>query len=78
MEPRIETTETKLVGVQGILPAGDFVPQLQELYQRLFDRIADIPDISPANRTIGYWQFVDQETHVHFAGVQVDTFDRFK
>ena len=78
MEPTIRTTEIKLVGVQGILPTGDFVPQLKTLYQRLFDRIADIPGISPANRTVGYWQFVDQETHVHFAGVQVDTFDHFK
>jgi len=79
MEPKIETTEIKLVGVQSILPAGgSFVLQLEKLYQRLFDRLGDIPDISPANRTIGYWHFVDNETKLHFAGVQVDTFERFK
>ena len=38
MEPRIETTEIKLVGEQSILPAGDF-----EVYEWLDGRIGQQP-----------------------------------
>jgi hypothetical protein len=78
MEPRIETTEIKLVGVQGIIRMDrSFVPDLEKLYQRLTDRLETIPDISAAHRTFGYWHFVDKETSLYFAGVQVDTLERF-
>ena len=79
MEPRIETMEVKLVGVQGIIRMDrPFVQDLEALYGRLYNRLDDISDVSPLNRTVGYWQFVDNETKVYFAGVQVDTLARFK
>jgi hypothetical protein len=79
VEPRIETTEIKLVGVQGIVRVNRrFVPDLEKLYRRLVDRLESIPDISAANRTFGYWHFVDNETRLYFAGIQVDSLDRFK
>jgi hypothetical protein len=79
VEPRIETIEVQLVGVQAIIRVDrDFVQDLEKLYARLFNRLDGIPDISPSNRTVGYWQFLDRETRVYFAGVQVDTLDRFK
>jgi hypothetical protein len=79
MEPRIETLEVKLVGVQGIIrDRDDFVTELEKTYQRLFDRLDDIPGNSSLNRTVGYWHFVDNQVKLHFAGVQVDTFQRFK
>ena len=78
MEPRIETTEIKLVGVQGIVRVDrDFGPDLRRLYQRLYDRLDTIPDISPAKRTFGYWHYIDNETRLYFAGVQVASFARF-
>jgi hypothetical protein len=71
--------EVKLVGVQGVVRVDrGFGQDLEKLYLRLYDRLDGIPDISPSNRTIGYWHFVDNETRLYFAGVQVDTFERFK
>jgi hypothetical protein len=79
MEPRIETLEVKLTGVQAIIyPGQPFVQDLEKLYGRLFDRVDGIPDVNPANRTLGYWHFVDSETRVYFCGVHVDSLDRFK
>jgi hypothetical protein len=79
MEPRIETIEVKLVGVQGIVRVDrEFVPELASLYARLFHRMDGIPDVSPANRTVGYWHFVEDQTRLYFAGVQVDSLDRFQ
>ena len=79
MEPRLETTEIKLVGVQGIVRVDrDFVQDLEKLYRRLFDRLDGLRDISPPNRTLGYWHFVDNETRLYFAGVQVHTFEHFE
>jgi hypothetical protein len=79
MEPRIETKEIKLVGVQGIVRVDrEFVQDLERLYNRLFDRLADIPDVNRAKRTVGYWQFVDTKTRVYFAGVAVDSLARFE
>ena len=79
MDPRIETVEVKLVGVQGIIRVdGHFVPELEKLYARLYDRLDQIPDLNPLNRTFGYWHFVDNETRLYFAGVQVDKLDDFK
>jgi hypothetical protein len=79
MEPRIETVEVKLAGVQGIVRVDrPFVQDLEKLYARLFDRLDGIPDICPLNRTVGYWHFVDNETRLYFAGVQVDTLERFQ
>ena len=79
MEPRIETIEAKLVGVQAVISVDrDFVQDLEKLHARLFNRLDGIPDVSSLNRTVGHWQFVDSETRVYFAGVQVDTLDRFE
>lgn len=79
MEPRIETVEVQLAGVQAILHmGGSFVQDLEALYGRLFARLGDIPDVSPQKRTVGYWQFVDRETRVYFGGVQVNSLARLK
>jgi hypothetical protein len=79
MEPRIETVEIQLAGVQAIIHVGgSFVQDLEALYGRLFARLDDIPDVSPQKRTVGYWQFVDQETRVYFCGVQVDSLADFE
>jgi hypothetical protein len=79
MEPRIETIAVKLAGVQGMLRLdGDFGPDLAALYARLFARLDDIPDVSPPRRTVGYWHFVDNQIRLYFAGVQVDTLERFE
>ena len=79
MEPRIETVKVQLVGVQAVIHmGGSFVQDLEALYSRLFSRLADIPDLSPQDRTVGYWQFVDHETRVYFCGVQVDSLAQFK
>jgi hypothetical protein len=79
MEPRIETLEVKLVGVQSIVRVDrEFISELESVYKRLFDRLDTIPDVNPSNRTIGYWHFVDNETRLYLAGIQVDTLARFK
>jgi predicted transcriptional regulator YdeE len=79
MEPRIETMEIKLVGVQAIVRVDrDFVQDLERLYSRLYDRLDEIPDISPSKRTVGYWHFIDNETRLYFSGVEVTTLERFE
>ena len=79
MEPKIETLEIKLAGVQAIIRVDcSFVADLEKVYQRLADKVAEIPDISPANRTFGYWHFVDNQTRLYFCGVQVDSLARFE
>jgi hypothetical protein len=78
LEPRTETIEVELVGVQGILRVDrDFGPDLEQLYSRLFGRLGTVPDISPTWRTVGYWRFVEDATRPHFAGVQVESFEHF-
>jgi predicted transcriptional regulator YdeE len=79
MEPRIETMEVRLVGVQGVVRVDrEFVQDLKRLYTRLFTRLDRIPDVSPAKRTVGYWQFIDHETRVYFAGVEVASLEHFE
>ena len=79
MQPRIITKEIKLVGIQSIIQGNcDLSQVLGKLYKRLFTRLGDIPDLSDSKRTVGYWHFVDNETKLYFAGIQVDTFEHFK
>ena len=79
MQPQIITREIKLIGVQKIIQGNcDLSQELGELYSRLFIRLADIPDISATSRTVGYWHFVDNETKLYFAGMEVDSFDNFR
>ena len=79
MTPRIETTRVKLVGVQGmILLGGDTGAELGALYGRLFRSLTHIPDISRPYRTVGYWHFVANKVRLYFAGIEVDSFSRFK
>ena len=79
MEPQILIQEIKLVGVQEILKGRVDLPQVPEyIYARLFARLDDIPDLSASNKTFGYWHFVDNETKLYFAGVQVDTLENVK
>jgi len=78
VEPRIETTEVKLVGVQAIIPMDrSFIEDLEKLYDRLFNKLDAIPHVSDTKRTVGYWQFVDNATRLYFAGVEVDSYDGF-
>jgi predicted transcriptional regulator YdeE len=73
MDPRIETLDTKLIGLQKVISLeGSFVADLEDLYGRLFARVDDIQHIHSANRSIGYWHFVEDLVRVYFVGIQVD------
>jgi predicted transcriptional regulator YdeE len=79
VDPRIETVQLRLVGVQGIIRMDrDVKDDLGTLYRRLFGKLRQIPDISRPHRTIGYWQFIESDVRLHFAGVEVDSFRHFK
>jgi predicted transcriptional regulator YdeE len=79
VDPRIETVQLRLVGVQGIVRLDrDHSTELGGLYRRLFSRLRQIPDISRPHRTVGYWQFVEGQVRLYFAGVEVDSFQHFK
>lgn len=78
MDPRIETIEVKLVGVQGLITMDhDVGEDLRKLCGRLFNKLDAIPHVSRSKRTVGYWHFVDNVTRLYFAGVEVDTFEDF-
>ncbi|MBD3183903.1 hypothetical protein GF312_16585, partial [Candidatus Poribacteria bacterium] len=80
MKPEIKTEDIKLVGLQAVVnfSSGDVGVILSGLTQKLFQKINDIPNKSDSKRFFGYWQFVDNNTRVYFAGVEVDSFDGFK
>ena len=79
MNPRLETTHVKLVGVQGLVRLDqDPGVELGELYGRLFGSLRQIPDIHRPYRTVGYWHFVAEKVRLYFAGIEVDSFSRFK
>lgn len=76
--PRIATAHLRLVGVQGVVHLDhDFNVDLSALYNRLFDALTRIPDIRRPYRTVGYWQYVAERIRVYFAGIEVDSFERF-
>ncbi len=71
--------QLRLIGVQGIIRLdGDVSEDLGALYARLFGSLRQIPDISRPHRTFGYWQFVQSQVRVYFAGIEVDSFRHFK
>jgi predicted transcriptional regulator YdeE len=79
VDPKIETLQLRLVGVQGMIHLdGDVVTQLGGLYRRLFGSLRQIPDIRRPHRTVGYWQYVESQLRVYFAGIEVDSFRHFK
>jgi len=80
MEPRAHSEDVKLVGIQRVLrfSADRFDVVLPELRQTLLGGLDAIPDRSESQRLFGYWQFVDRDTRVYFAGIQVDRIDRFE
>ena len=79
MKPRLETTSLKLVGVQGVVRLdGDTGAGVGALYGRLFSNLRQIPDIRRPYRTVGYWHFVADHVRLYFAGIEVDSFSRFK
>ena len=80
MEPAIQAEDIKLVGLQKVLrfSTDRFDVVLPELRQTLLRGVEAIPDTSRSQRLFGYWQFVDQDTRVYFAGIQVDRIDRFE
>ncbi|MGC9523097.1 MAG: hypothetical protein ACP5HG_14590 [Anaerolineae bacterium] len=76
--PRIAMAHLRVVGVQGVVRLDhDFNVDLSALYNRLFDALTRIPDIRRPYRTVGYWQYVAERTRVYFAGIEVDSFERF-
>jgi hypothetical protein len=78
-EPRMETIDLKLVGVQGVIDhEADFGADLRTLWEKLCARLDDIEHISEPARAVGYWHWVDESTRVYFAGVQVDTLEDFQ
>lgn len=69
----------RLVGVQGMVRVDEDVSgPLNELYARLFGSLTQIPEVSRPFRTVGYWQFVADQERLYFAGIEVDSFARFK
>jgi len=79
MKPRIEVAHVKVVGVQGMVRVdGEVDPALSELYGRLFGSLTQIPEVRRPYRTVGYWQFVANQERLYFAGIEVDSFARFK
>lgn len=78
MEPRIESARVRLAGVQGVIRVdSDLVPDLRRLYDRLFEQVDEIENVSRAQRTICHWHFVDQDTKLCFVGVEVTTLADF-
>lgn len=78
MDPRIETVQLRLVGVQAVIYLDqDVSAELATLYRRLFGKLRQIPDIRRPHRTVGYWQYIERRLRVYFAGIEVDTFQRF-
>ena len=79
MEPRITSESVTLAGIQKVLQFSKdrFDLVLPQLRRTLLQGLDDIPDRSASLRMFGYWQFIDQDTRVYFAGVQVDDLDRF-
>lgn len=79
MDPRVEAARIKLVGVQGLVHLDrDVGVELGALYGRLFRNLIHIPDIRRPYRTVGYWHFVAKQVRLYFAGIEVDSFSRFK
>jgi len=79
MEPQVMSTRLKIVGIQGIVRLdGNVNDELGKLYGRLFGALVKIPDIRRPYRTVGYWHFVQDATRLYFAGVEVDSFERFR
>ena len=79
MNPRLETMHVKLVGVQGLVRLdGETDTELGALYRRLFRSLRQIPDIRRPYRTVGYWHFIANQIRLYFAGIEVDSFSRFK
>jgi predicted transcriptional regulator YdeE len=73
VDPKVETLDIKLIGQQKLISLADgFVADLKELYGRLFARVDDIQHIHAANRSIGYWHYVEDLVRVYFCGIQVD------
>ena len=69
----------RIVGVQGIVQLDRNVNEdLGELYGRLFSSLTKIPDIRRPYRTVGYWHFIRDQVRLYFAGVEVDSFQRFR
>jgi hypothetical protein len=79
MVPQVMTTRLKLVGVQGVVRLdGNVSEELGHIYGRLFGSLTKIPDIRRPYRTVGYWHFVQDQLRLYFAGVEVDSFQRFR
>ncbi len=79
MEPQVMSARLKLVGVQGMVHLdGNVNDELGKLYGRLFGTLVKIPDIRRPYRTVGYWHFIQDATRLYFAGVEVDSFERFR
>ncbi len=79
MDPRVTSARLKVVGVQGVVRLDqDTTPQLGRLYDRLLGLLTKIPDIRRPYRTVGYWQFVQDQVRLYFAAVEVDAFARFR
>lgn len=80
MEPKIKSEDVTLIGLQKVLrfSADRFDLVLPDLRGMLLRALDGIPDRSESLRLFGYWQFVDQDTRVYFAGVQVERLDNFR
>ena len=78
MKPKIETVELRLIGVQGIVDGRkDIGDQLMKLWERVFDKVKEIPSKTKPLRRIGYWHWIDRNLQCYFAGIEVDTIDSF-
>ena len=80
MEPKVQSEDVKLAGIQRVVRFGidRFDLVLPELRETLLRKLDAIPDRSDSLRLFGYWQFVDKDTRVYLAGIQVDRLDRFQ